>query len=304
MKLQNVIFKIANASIAGVIGITLVFPLDLVKTRLQTQQPQPNGQLQYTSMFDCFRKTYRQEGFSGMYKGSGVVIVLLMPEKAIKLVGNDFLRDQLRTANGELSLFRQVLAGMLTGVIQCIVTTPLELMKIQLQNAGRVAAALGKPRKTTSEVIKGILLNYGVFGMYKGIGPTILRDSVFSALYFPLFAFLNSAGPRRKDGSGEAASWVSFASGCSSACVSAWLVTPIDVIKTRLQNLEKVKGETRYNGIADAFVKTLRQEGVKALFRGGACRVMVIAPLFGIVQVVYLLGIAERIIGVDYHRTG
>jgi solute carrier family 25 glutamate transporter 18/22 len=37
---------------------------------------------------------------------------------------------------------------------------------------------------------------------------------------------------------------------------------------------------------------------VKAFFKGGACRVMVIAPLFGIAQVVYFLGIGEYLLGV------
>lgn len=43
--------------------------------------------------------------------------------------------------------------------------------------------------------------------------------------------------------------------------------------------------------------KTYRNEGVRAFFKGGACRVMVIAPLFGIAQVVYFLGIGEYLLG-------
>jgi solute carrier family 25 glutamate transporter 18/22 len=45
--------------------------------------------------------------------------------------------------------------------------------------------------------------------------------------------------------------------------------------------------------------KTYKNEGVKAFFKGGACRVMVIAPLFGIAQVVYFLGIGEYLLGVQ-----
>jgi len=43
----------------------------------------------------------------------------------------------------------------------------------------------------------------------------------------------------------------------------------------------------------------LRNEGPLAFFRGGACRMIVIAPLFGIAQTVYYLGVAERIMGVN-----
>jgi len=42
--------KIINGGIAGVIGVSCVFPLDLVKTRLQNQQIGPNGERLYNSM--------------------------------------------------------------------------------------------------------------------------------------------------------------------------------------------------------------------------------------------------------------
>lgn len=49
----------------------------------------------------------------------------------------------------------------------------------------------------------------------------------------------------------------------------------------------------RYNGISDAVVRIVREEGWQAFFKGASCRVLVIAPLFGIAQTVYYLGVAE-----------
>jgi solute carrier family 25 (mitochondrial glutamate transporter), member 18/22 len=45
---------------------------------------------------------------------------------------------------------------------------------------------------------------------------------------------------------------------------------------------------------------TFRTEGWRALFNGGACRVMVVAPLFGIAQVVYFLGVGEFLLGIKH----
>lgn len=42
--------KIINGGIAGIIGVSVVFPLDLVKTRLQNQVVGPNGERMYKSM--------------------------------------------------------------------------------------------------------------------------------------------------------------------------------------------------------------------------------------------------------------
>lgn len=85
-------------------------------------------------------------------------ILLITPEKAIKLAANDFFRHHLQTPDGyennltdaslrstftyfrKLSYGRQTIAGGLAGLLQIVITTPMELLKIQLQDAGRVAA--------------------------------------------------------------------------------------------------------------------------------------------------------------------
>ncbi|CAG9826325.1 unnamed protein product [Diabrotica balteata] len=297
--------KIVNGGIAGIIGVTCVFPLDLVKTRLQNQQIGPNGEKMYNSMVDAFKKTYRAEGFLGMYRGSAVNILLITPEKAIKLAANDFFRYNLQTKDKTLPMFRQMLAGGSAGLCQIVITTPMELLKIQMQDAGRVAAQallVGKTVQKTSatELAIGLFKKHGILGLYKGTGATMLRDVSFSVIYFPLFATLNDLGPRRSKDSNEAVFWCSFLSGCVAGSFAALAVNPFDVVKTRLQALTKAEGERSYTGIGNAFVNILKYEGPKAFFKGGACRMIVIAPLFGIAQTVYYLGVAEYLMG--YHR--
>lgn len=51
------------------------------------------------------------------------------------------------------------------------------------------------------------------------------------------------------------------------------------------------------------FSKTLREEGVLAFYKGGGCRMLVIAPLFGIAQMVYYLGFAEGVLGMKKSMT-
>lgn len=297
--------KIVNGGIAGIFGVSCVFSLDLVKTRLQNQQIGPNGEKMYDSMFDCFKKTYKAEGFLGMYRGSAVNILLITPEKAIKLAANDFFRHHLSTGSEQLPIQREMLAGGCAGFCQIVITTPMELLKIQLQDAGRVAMSKGSGggevvmRTSATTIALNLLRTKGILGLYKGTGATMLRDVSFSVIYFPLFARLNSLGPRKSDGSGEAVFWTSFVSGCFAGAVAAFSVNPFDVMKTRLQLLHKGQGEMVYSGVFDAFTKIMKHEGFRAFFKGAQCRVIVIAPLFGIAQTVYYLGVAEWILGVD-----
>jgi len=114
----------------------------LVKTRLQNQQIGPFGQVMYKSMIDCFGKTYKKEGYFGMYRGSAVNILLITPEKAIKLAANDFFRHVLSSNTKHFTLMHEMIAGGGAGLFQIIVTTPMELLKIQLQYAGRTCKSL------------------------------------------------------------------------------------------------------------------------------------------------------------------
>ena len=87
--------------------------------------------------------------------------------------------------------------------------------------------------------------------------------------------------------------------GCLAGSFSAAFVNPFDVVKTRLQLLTKGAGDTTYNGVGDAVTKILKHEGPTAFFKGALCRMIVIAPLFGIAQMVYYFGIAEYMMGID-----
>ncbi|XP_039219759.1 mitochondrial glutamate carrier 2 [Crotalus tigris] len=309
--------KLINGGIAGLVGVTCVFPIDLAKTRLQNQQ----GQAVYTGMQDCLVKTIRSEGFFGIYRGAAVNLTLVTPEKAIKLAANDFFRQLLSVDGKELSLAREMLAGCGAGTCQVVVTSPMEMLKIQLQDAGRLAAhqqkALGlegtaaasshplqgQPYTTGTEAVpkrpsatriaSELLRSQGIAGLYKGLGATLLRDVPFSIIYFPLFANLNKLGQKTSE---ERASFFhSFLSGCMAGSLAAVAVTPLDVLKTRIQTLQKGLGEDTYNGIIDCARKIWIHEGPSAFMKGAGCRALVIAPLFGIAQGVYFIGIGEWI---------
>ena len=86
----------------------------------------------------------------------------------------------------------------------------------------------------------------------------------------------------------------SLASGLGSGIFSAVLVTPADVVKTRLQVLKRMEGEPVYTGWTDAVKKIYRNEGASAFFKGALTRAIVVAPLFGIAQMVYIVGFAEH----------
>jgi len=61
---------------------------------------------------------------------------------------------------------------------------------------------------------------------------------------------------------------------------AAYLTTPCDVIKTRLQ-VEARKGEQAYTSLRHCAKTVWEQEGFRAFFKGGPARIMRSSPQFG-----------------------
>lgn len=274
------IYNFTLGSIAGAIGATVVYPIDLVKTRMQNQRSAVVGELMYKNSMDCFKKVVKNEGFMGLYSGLGPQLVGVAPEKAIKLTVNDFVRSIMTDKDtGKIPLYAEILAGCTAGGSQVIFTNPLEIVKIRLQVQGEMGAV----KKSGLQIVKEL----GLVGLYKGAAACLLRDIPFSGIYFTAYSHL------KKDYYGESESkklsmLELLSAGAIAGMPSAYLTTPADVIKTRLQ-VEARKGQATYKNIRHAFVTILKEEGPGALFKGGPARVFRSSPQFGVTLMSYEL---------------
>jgi len=75
--------------VAGMFAASVVYPMDMVKTRLQFQKS--TGTPLYNGTLDCFRKILASEGILGFYRGLPAQLVGVAPEKAIKLTVSQHL---------------------------------------------------------------------------------------------------------------------------------------------------------------------------------------------------------------------
>jgi ornithine carrier protein len=70
---EEALKDVVCGSAAGVIGKYIEYPFDTVKVRLQSQPH--HLPLQYTGPLDCFKKSYRQDGVRGIYRGISAPLV-------------------------------------------------------------------------------------------------------------------------------------------------------------------------------------------------------------------------------------
>ncbi|XP_060523908.1 calcium-binding mitochondrial carrier protein Aralar1 isoform X2 [Cylas formicarius] len=281
-------YRFTLGSIAGAVGATAVYPIDLVKTRMQNQRTGSFiGELMYRNSFDCFKKVIRHEGVFGLYRGLVPQLMGVAPEKAIKLTVNDFVRDKFTDKNGNISLYGEVISGGCAGASQVVFTNPLEIVKIRLQVAGEIASG-AKVRAWA--VVKEL----GLFGLYKGARACLLRDVPFSAIYFPAYAHTKA---KLADESGYNHPLSLLVAGAIAGIPAASLVTPADVIKTRLQVVARA-GQTTYTGVLDATRKIYAEEGFRAFWKGAVARVFRSSPQFGVTLLTY--EVLQRVLYVDF----
>jgi solute carrier family 25 aspartate/glutamate transporter 12/13 len=129
-------------SIAGAFGAFMVYPIDLVKTRMQNQRSSRPGERLYENSIDCARKVIRNEGFKGLYSGVLPQLVGVAPEKAIKLTVNDLVRNHFTDKKtNAIALSAEILAGGSAGACQvvclsCFIISPPRV-EILIRNVSR-----------------------------------------------------------------------------------------------------------------------------------------------------------------------
>ena len=169
-------------SLAGAFGAFMVYPIDLVKTRMQNQRSGRVGERLYQNSIDCAKKVIRNEGFTGLYSGVVPQLIGVAPEKAIKLTVNDIVRGHFTDKDtGRIWYPYEIFAGASAGGCQVVFTNPLEIVKIRLQVQGEIAKSVeGAPRRSALWIVK----NLGLMGLYKGASACLLRDGKFFFFFF------------------------------------------------------------------------------------------------------------------------
>ncbi len=62
------LFVLAVGAVSGSIGASAVYPINLLRTRLQAQGTVAHPQM-YSGLADVARQTFSNEGFRGFFKG-------------------------------------------------------------------------------------------------------------------------------------------------------------------------------------------------------------------------------------------
>jgi solute carrier family 25 (mitochondrial S-adenosylmethionine transporter), member 26 len=235
---------LAAGGCAGTAVDVCLFPLDTIKTRLQSSAG--------------FRKA---GGFTGVYRGLGAAAAASAPAAAVFFQSYVTMKGYLLEQNkGMWAPSAHMAAAAFGEVTSALVRVPFEIVKQQLQ--AHVYAS-------NTAAVKALLTPNGMSGMLRSYVSLVSREIPFSLLQYPLYEFFKSKAIESSGPEGSTAGWKLSLCGSLAGGLAAAATTPLDVAKTRVMLDTNSK-----RGTYGMLLHLAHTEGFPALFRGLAPRVM------------------------------
>jgi len=185
--------------------ITLLYPLDTIKTRTQN--------------------SYHQSYKLPLYYGYNVAISTQIPYGMIVFGMYENIKEVLFKYHPEMNKSNvYISSALLSDFMGSAFLSPCEIIKQNMQ--------IGK-YNSVYMAYKRIMYLDGFKGFYKGYTGLLMRDLPFRAIQLPLYEFLKEKYTHHSDSSLSNSLKISFV-GAIAGMTAASITNPIDVIKTRL----------------------------------------------------------------------
>ncbi|XP_020549048.1 mitochondrial substrate carrier family protein B-like isoform X4 [Sesamum indicum] len=231
----------------------------------------------------------RKEGVRAFWKGNLATIAHRLPYSSISFYAFEHYKNLLHDIVGVESQGENVSAdicirlvgGGLAGVTAASVTYPLDLVRTRLATQRNVIYYRG-----IWHALYTISKEEGVFGLYKGLGATLLGVGPNLAISFSVYETARSYWHFHRPE--DSTVLVSLTCGSLSGIASSTVAYPLDLVRRRMQ-LEGAGGRARvYNtGLFGTFRHIIRSEGWCGLYRGILPEYYKVVPSVGIVFMTY-----------------
>lgn len=163
--------------------LTLVIVADSVKVRLQTQSL---SSPQYSGVLDCASKIMKTENVAGFYKGTLTPLLGIGACVSIQFGALEAIKRAMASKDKQLSLGQLYVAGAGSGLANSFLSGPIEHVRIRLQVQSAGHAVYSGPL----DFAKNVYSKYGLAGIYKGQGITLVREIHGYGIYFAVYEYL------------------------------------------------------------------------------------------------------------------
>jgi len=250
---------------AGMTATLFVQPLDLVKNRMQLSGVGGKAK-EYPTSFHAFKGILAKEGLFAMYTELSAGLLRQATYTTTRLGVYSWLFETFSQEGKPPTFLLKALLGMGAGVCGAFVGTPADVALIRMTADGRLPAAERRNYKSVFDALIRMTKEEGIFTLWRGAIPTMGRAMVVNAAQLATYSqakqLLVSTGFFH-DGI-----FLHFCSSMISGLVTTIASMPVDIAKTRIQNMKTIDGKPEYSGALDVLGKVVKNEGPLALWKG------------------------------------
>ncbi|KAM3082036.1 Mitochondrial succinate-fumarate transporter [Clarireedia jacksonii] len=267
--------------------------IDTIKVRMQLSRRARAPGAPKRGFLKTGSEIMKRETPLGLYKGLGAVITGIVPKMAIRFTSFEaYKKLMVDKDTGVVSGKGTFLAGLAAGVTEAVlVVTPMEVIKIRLQAQHHsMADPLDIPKyRNAAHALYTVVREEGLGALYRGISLTALRQGSNQAVNFTAYTKFKEILQRYQPAYTEVPlpSYQTTIIGLVSGAMGPLSNAPIDTIKTRLQKMPGVPGETAISRITAIARDMFKQEGFHAFYKGITPRIMRVAPGQAVTFTVY-----------------
>jgi len=219
-------------------------------------------------MVSTFAHVLRVEGALGLYKGLTASLMRQASFIGTKFGAYDALKAALRSEGDEkLPFWKMTMCGIGAGAIGAAVGNPADLAMVRMQADGRLPVELRRNYRNGADALVRVAREEGVGALWRGCAPTVNRAMIVTASQMAVYDQAKHyivEHTSLNDGL-LAQTGASFGAGVVAALTS----NPIDLAKSRLMSMKADEhGKMPYSGTLDCIAKTVRREGVFAVYKG------------------------------------
>ena len=178
---SDTVVALSSGAIARVWACTIVSPLELIRTKMQSQK------MAFYQVRRALSVTLKSEGLVGLWKGYGATLLRDVPFSAIYWGVYENFRPK------EYNFEQNFVAGAVSGTIASTITLPMDVIKtrLQMELGEKIVHDRGGNNKTMKSVAiaKEIIKTEGIKGLFSGLTPRLVKVAPACAIMISSYEY-------------------------------------------------------------------------------------------------------------------
>ncbi|TPX34848.1 hypothetical protein SmJEL517_g02613 [Synchytrium microbalum] len=258
-----------SGSLAACYALISIYPLDLIKTRIQVQSKHNvDPEQHYKSTLDALIKIIQKEGPLALYNGLGGGLLYTVLSNFSYFYTYGFVRSKyLKRFPGEIGIAMELALGAVAGALSQIITLPIAVVNTRQLTSSK------DERKDFIGTWVQVVKEEGIEGLWRGLGPALIL-CVNPAITYGLHSRMKTAVNQRagREADARLSGSETFVIGAIAKTLATIVSYPYILAKIRLQwrpkPVEGAQAGVTYKSTFDVLKKVLESDGITGWYRG------------------------------------